>query len=74
MFLLRADNPNDLARICEFLEQAHVVVRGKNDDGTVRVSTPGAASPLHEEREIVGYVTTWNALNPQRRLEIVEPE
>jgi len=41
------------------------------DDGSVRASIPGASTPLHERREIAGYVTTWNALNPGRTVEVL---
>lgn len=73
VFLLRASNPNDLDRICAFLNDVHVRVRDKRN-GTIMVSTPGAASLLHEEREIIGYATTWNALNPRSRVELGQPD
>jgi hypothetical protein len=43
-----------------------------NEDGTITATAPGARSPLHERREIGGYVTTWNALHPASPLALVE--
>jgi hypothetical protein len=49
--------------------QLHVRV---NEDGTISAAAPGARSALHEQREIGGYVTTWNALNPASPITLVE--
>jgi hypothetical protein len=54
-----------------FLRSVHLLVE-QNDDGTLTASAPGARTPLHELREISGYVTTWNALNPQNPVTLVE--
>ena len=70
MYLLRLSEPADLARLCEFLRSAHVRADAATDD-TVSASMPGAPTPLHERREIMGYVTTWNALNPGSVVELV---
>jgi hypothetical protein len=71
VYLLRLSEPDDLARVCEFFRRVHVDARPR-PDGTVSVAVPGAASPLHERRELTGYITTWNALNPGSSLELVE--
>ena len=71
VYLLRLSQPDDLVRVCEFLRSAHVCAQTQ-DDGTVTASIPGAVTPLHERREIAGYVTTWNALNPGSRLVVLE--
>jgi hypothetical protein len=71
VYLLRLSEPDDLARVCEFLRRVHVDAQARAD-GTVSVAIPGAASPLHERREITGYLTTWNALNPGSSLELFE--
>ena len=61
----------DLDRFCAFLREVHVRVHSAAGV-EVLASIPGAPSPLHERRELVGYITTWNALNPesQVRLEV----
>ena len=63
MYVLRLAHPTDLDRVCAFLRSVRLHV-GVNEDGTITVTAPGARTPLHERREIGGYVTTWNALNP----------
>ena len=73
MYLLRLSEPDDLARVCEFLRRVHVDAQARAD-GTVSVAIPGAASLLHERREIAGYITTWNALNPGSSLELFEED
>jgi hypothetical protein len=46
-----------------FLAAVHVQVVEVREDGLL-AAVPGAPSPLHEQRELAGYVTTFNALNP----------
>jgi hypothetical protein len=72
--VLRLSKPDDFDRLCAFLTAARFVVR-RQPDGTVGVNIPGAASRRHEEQEVVGYVTTWNALNPGSRVgvDVLEP-
>jgi hypothetical protein len=72
VYVLRVFQPNDLDRVCVFLRSVHLHVQA-NEDGTITAAAPGARSPLHERREISGYVTTWNALNPANPIELVEP-
>ena len=67
---IRLSRPVDLEPFCEFLHGVHVHA-APLDDRSVRASVPGAPTPLHERRELSGYVTTWNALNPGRRAEVV---
>lgn len=70
MLSIRLSRPIDLEPFCEFLRSVHVHAEAL-DDGSVRASVPGAPTPLHERRELSGYVTTWNALNPGRSAEVV---
>lgn len=70
MHLLRCSDPNDLSAVLEFLRKVHVDARPQ-DDGIVSASAPGAPNARHERLEIRGYVTTWNALNPGRKLELL---
>jgi hypothetical protein len=67
---IRLTPPADLERFCHFLGAVHVRVEAA-DDGTVSASVPGAPTPLHERRELAGYLTTWNALNPGHHAELV---
>jgi hypothetical protein len=53
------------------LRSVHLHVE-ENEDGTITATAPGAPTPLHERREISGYVTTWNALNPGNPVTLVE--
>ena len=71
VYVLRLSDPNDLDRVCAFLRSVHLRV-DENEDGTITVTAPGAPSALHERREVGGYVTTWNALNPASPITLVE--
>jgi hypothetical protein len=71
VYLLHLSHPSDLDRVCVFLRSVHLQVQ-QNEDGTITASAPGAPTPLDERREIGGYVTTWNALNPARPVTLVE--
>jgi hypothetical protein len=68
--LLRLADRNDLERVCDFFRGVDVRVRDEGN-GTVGVSVAAAPTPLHEQREIAGYVTTWNALNPASPVELI---
>ncbi len=63
MHVIHAATSECLEQIRDFLRTAHVQVY-EADGETLRVSIPRAVTPLHERREIDGYVRTWNALNP----------
>jgi hypothetical protein len=71
VFLLHLSHASDLDRVCIFLRSVHLQVQ-VNADGTIAATAPGARTPLHERREIAGYVTTWNALNPSSPVTMVE--
>ena len=71
MHRLRIFSPDDVDRFCDFLRAVQVHVEGI-EGAIVTASLPGAPSELHERREIGGYVTTWNALNPGCFVEIAE--
>jgi len=73
VYVLRLSDPEALEALCEFFRRVHVAAQPA-PDGTVRASIPGAASDLHERREIAGYVTTWNALNPHSTVELAGHE
>lgn len=60
---------NCLGRFCDFLRAVQVQVHEAGADG-VLASVPGAVTPQHERRELFGYVTTWNALNPTVQVEL----
>ena len=68
---LQLSCPEDLDRVCRFLRNAQLAVQ-ENADGTLSATAPGARTPLHERREIGGYVTTWNALNPSSPITMAE--
>jgi hypothetical protein len=63
VYVLHVFQPKDLDRVCVFMRGVHLNV-DERADGTMAVTAPGAPTALHERREIAGYVTTWNALNP----------
>ena len=71
VYVLHVSHPNDLDRVCVFLRSVHLLVQ-ENPDGTITASAPGARTDMHERREIAGYVTTWNALNPANPVTLVE--
>jgi hypothetical protein len=66
---LRISRADDVERFCAFLHVVQVCVDAI-DGAIVTASLPGAPSPMHERREIDGYVTTWNALNPRSKVEL----
>ena len=71
VYVLHCSHPNDLDRVCVFLRSVHLRVEA-NEDGTITATAPGAPTPEHERREINGYVTTWNALNPGNPVTLAE--
>ena len=71
MHRLRLLRPDDADRFCDFLRAVQVSVDAIEGE-VVLASLPGAPSELHERREIAGYITTWNALNPASTVEISE--
>jgi hypothetical protein len=71
MHLLRCSSPCDLQPVVDFLRTVHVEAH-REAGGAVSVSVPGALSELHERREISGYLTTWNVLNPQSPIELID--
>jgi hypothetical protein len=73
VYVLHVSHGTNLDRVTAFLRSVHLHVH-ENEDGTITVTAPGAPTPLHERREISGYVTTWNALNPATPISVVERE
>jgi hypothetical protein len=71
VYLLRLSDPDTLADVCAFFRRVHVDARDCGD-GLLTAAIPGAPSPLHEWREITGYVATWNALNPAATVELLD--
>jgi hypothetical protein len=69
MHLLELSQSVDVERLCAFLRDVHVSV-GVVGGGMLEASIPGAQTAHHERRELLGYVTTWNALNPAMRIEL----
>jgi hypothetical protein len=61
-------NREALDAVCAFFRNAHVVVSVEPD--WIVLSIPGAPTDVHEQREIAGYVATWNALNPSSPVEL----
>jgi len=62
---------SDVADFCAFLHAVHVRV----DDvarARVKATIVNAPSELHERRELAGYVSTWNALNPGRQATLLD--
>jgi hypothetical protein len=66
------DDAKNMDALLAFLRAVHVHVLDVS--GLVlKVELPGAPSELHEQRELIGYVATWNALNPGGSAELVDP-
>jgi hypothetical protein len=70
MYLLQFRDPNDLEDIRRFLRRHHVRVLAAAGV-EANVSVPGSLTPTHERRELAGCVASWNALNPERPIELV---
>ena len=68
---MRINRAADVERFCEFLRAVQVRVDAV-EGSAVSASLPGASSALHERREMTGYVTTWNALNPGSLVELAD--
>lgn len=71
MWNIVVDREAEVAALLDFLRAVHVHVLDVRG-AVVRVELPGAPSEVHEQRELLGYVTTWNALNATKA-ELVEP-
>ena len=69
MHLIELSQTVDVNRLRAFLLDVHVTV-GVVAGGMLEASIPGAPTEHHERRELLGYVTTWNALNPAMRVEL----
>jgi hypothetical protein len=67
--LARAEDADEFVA---FLRMVHVRIVTV-DGAHVVAEVPGAPSPLHEHRELAGYVATWSALNPGRAATLAEP-
>jgi hypothetical protein len=70
MLSIRLARPGDLEPFCDFLRDVQVRAEA-GAENVVRASISGAASPQHARRELLGYVTTWNALHPGRHVEVI---
>ena len=68
---MRISHVDHVHRFCDFLRAVQVRV-DRFEGAAVMASVPGASSTLHERREIIGYITTWNALNPGALVELTE--
>lgn len=73
MYTIRLSSPDDAERICAFFRNAHVIA-DRAGATLVNLQIPGAPTPAHELREITGYVTTWNALNPGHAVSLASDE
>lgn len=62
MLTISLRSATDVHDFCAFLRAVQVAVVDA-DGATVTASVPGANSELHERRELMGYVVTWNALH-----------
>jgi hypothetical protein len=69
MLTMRLAGPEDADAFCAFLRDVHVRVDAV-DGATVRASTVAAPTAMHERNELLGYVATWNALNPGRHVTV----
>jgi hypothetical protein len=69
MYTVFVRDPRDRDRLCAFLREVRVrVVRAAGD--RIDVDLTGAVSDVHAQRELSGYLVTWNALNPGAHAEI----
>lgn len=63
-------DPADTDRLCAFFDEVQVAVVAAGG-GRIVVELKDAVSPLHAQRELSGYVVTWNALNPGAHAELL---
>ena len=70
MYTVRVRDPRDRDRLCAFLRDVQVEVL-HTDGGHIEVALRSPVSMLHAQRELSGYVITWNALNPGAHAELV---
>jgi hypothetical protein len=69
--MVRVNRPEDLAPFTEFMR--NVEVRALSDESRFvsLALLKKQVTRLHEERELAGYISTWNAINPSRRVTII---
>jgi hypothetical protein len=70
MYTVHVRDSRDRERLCAFFREVHVRVVSAIGH-RIDVDLTGAVSALHAQRELCGYVVTWNALNPGAHAEIV---
>ena len=70
--LIRLSEGADSARFCRYLGEVGATVEDLGH-GFVVGGVVDPVTEFHEVRELIGYVLTWNALNPRDPVEVVEP-
>ena len=70
MYTVVLRDPRHRERLCAFFRDVRVRVLGGEGD-RIEVALTSPVSPLHAQRELTGYVITWNALNPGAYAELL---
>ena len=69
---IRVRIPAHADALRHFLRAVRVDVRRTGDPSVVAAAVPAAPTSVHERRELQGYVSTWNALNPGKEARLVD--
>jgi hypothetical protein len=69
---IRVTTPAHADALRRFLREVHVDVQRAGHPSLVAATIPDAPTPVHERRELQGYLATWNALNPGKDARLLE--
>ena len=68
--VVRLAHPSDYDAFRAYMLQVHVRVLADHDSYVNLTLMLTPKSRMHEEQELLGYVRTWNMLNPFRKVQV----
>jgi hypothetical protein len=69
--MVRVNTPEDLAPFTEYMRKVDVRVLSDENRFVSLALMKKPVTRLHEERELAGYINTWNAINPARQVTVI---
>jgi hypothetical protein len=69
--MVRVNRPEDLAPFTEYMRNVEVRVLSDENRFVSLALMKKPLTRIHEERELAGYVNTWNAINPSRQVKVI---
>ncbi len=71
---IRAESAESLDSLADYLKRCTCLVRFV-DEQTIDIGLlPQSAGQQHEQVELDGYLRVWQAMNPQSRIERLDPQ